>query len=427
MENRKKDGINSWCNCLMPFVRTDEFGNLYVQKKGNPHEFIEEKDSRFGHCIYEYIEGFDIKNLPNLLNNIKVRLPDNPPLLGLDNDQVALSNGMFNIRTSEFISYEKSSYDWTLKINVPYVENAYSEVVDKFLDDLSNDNPAIKRILLLPYVYAIFPSLRYLPLIFFIVGDGANGKSVYTRLGEHLIGEQRSFCIEPQLFANRFAASCLVGKRYAYGADIPDTFLDSAACAKLKMISGGDNFFIESKGKDGESYKGIKPVLLFACNKMPEVEDKSSGFCRRLVVIEARKSHTEAKKNCDPHMFEKLTTPESLQYLLRLALQVAMEIRKSGCIDLPESILRRQLEMQKSAVSVVKTFLEACPPENFDLVKAHQAYNEFIEWCCREKKVPVRNNVFGKLLCRYGQLEVHVIRERGGGSYRLYYLKSGRK
>lgn len=423
MEKKKKDGINTWCDTLLPFIKKDEYGNMYLQKKGSPHEYVMENDSGFGRCVYEYIEGFDVKNMNNLVSNLRVRIPENSPMLNLNKDLIAMKNGVFNILTGEFYSHAENTFDWTYKVDIPFVEDAYSKDVDKFLSDLANDDPEIMRILTLPFVYALFPGVRYIPLIFFIVGEGANGKSVYARLGEKLIGSKYSFNIDPNLFANRFAVSNLVGKLYAYGADIPDTYLDANACAKLKSFSGDDNIFIEAKGKDGVSYKGAKPTLLFACNRIPDFDDKDPGFTRRLVIIEAKRTFTEAKNNIDPNMFEKLSRPGALQYFMRLVIQHAMSIRRNERINLPQIIIDMQTQAGKDGDSLVRAFIADKRSGNekyFRNLKTDKAYKDFINWCCTKRVPPLFNNVFGKLLVKHANLK-SVSKHEKVKSYRYYW------
>lgn len=419
MEKRKKEGIIDWCRMLLPFSKADEYGTLYIGKKGKPHEYIGEGDKRFPSTVVEHLCEFDVSYLDKLVKNLKSRLPEGPAgMLSYDNDIITLKNGQYNIRTAEFIPKAQIASDWTFRIEIPYVEDAASPVVDKFFDDLSDGDVEIRRMLLLPFAYALFPSIRYLPLIFFITGEGANGKSVYIKLGESLIGRDRSFDFTPAHFSNRFAPSCLVGKRYVKGADIPSTSLDATACANLKMLSSDDDMFIEGKGEKGESFRGIKPTAVFACNRMPDVKDKSQGLCRRLVIIETKKSHTEAKNNCDPHMFEKLTTPDSLQYLLRLVIDLAVEIRHVDCISLPQVVLDRQEAIHRGGEDVMDFFRQKTK-NTFTNRPVKDIYDDYIRWCVDNQRVPISDKIFWRTLSKYMNAKT-VTRRDGDVVYRVY-------
>lgn len=148
----------------------------------------------------------------------------------------------------------------------------------------------------------------------FLLGPGANGKSVVSNVIASVFGKEYFSCFSfRQLFkdSDRNVNIAALANKVANFIDDMDG----------KELSGGDFKRFASGGEfqgrvpyDKKPVKVIAPPLLCCANTMPETDDDSYGGQRRRLVV-----HTTTRaftgEDRDTNLTYKLTRPEALMYI----------------------------------------------------------------------------------------------------------------
>jgi putative DNA primase/helicase len=124
---------------------------------------------------------------------------------------------------------------------------------------------------------------------------------------------------------NRFAIASLYRKLANVDADLSGDTLKNTGV--LKKLTGNDLLPGENKFQNPFRFKN-QAKLIFSCNEMPNTEDITDAFFRRLIIINFNKQFFGLLE--DPHILDKLTTPEELSGLFRVILSRLPRVLKHG-------------------------------------------------------------------------------------------------
>jgi P4 family phage/plasmid primase-like protien len=232
-----------------------------------------------------------------------------------------------------------------------------------------------------------------------LVGPGANGKGVFIKIIEALVGlENSSHVTLHDLDSDRYAAAGLYCKMVNTFADLKSQKLSSTGI--FKTLVSGDSIRAQHKYEHPFNFRNYA-TLIFSANKIPETDDKTYAYYRRWLILAFEKVFEDEAK--DIKLLEKLTTPEELSGLLNLALIALKQLRKdNGFKDVSVEKVRKEYE-EKS--NLVKAFLDAnCKidmeaPEYYTL--STDLYNEYIIFCKEKRERPLEMSVFGKKLAEF--------------------------
>ena len=120
-------------------------------------------------------------------------------------------------------------------------------------------------------------------VMIFLIGSGANGKSTYSELFRCILGNNNVCSVDlEKLTTSRFEAVKLKGKLLADFGELERGKLVKTYF--LKMLVGGELISVEEKGKPATDIENIA-LPLFNCNELPETQDHSHGFFRRVVLV----------------------------------------------------------------------------------------------------------------------------------------------
>jgi P4 family phage/plasmid primase-like protien len=152
-----------------------------------------------------------------------------------------------------------------------------------------------------------------------LYGDGENGKSVLLNVNKKLLGDKNVVSISLQYLENNpFAPVRLFGKSANIFADLPKKALSQTSV--FKMLVTGDTLSGEKKGKDSFEFNPYCKQM-FSCNEPPRTPDRTRGFFRRWIILEFKEHYPEGDLRRDEQLFEKLTTKEGMEGILKFALE----------------------------------------------------------------------------------------------------------
>lgn len=192
-------------------------------------------------------------------------------------------------------------------------------------------------------------------------GAGFNGKSILLSLIEAFLGKSNlSGETLDRLLHEKFAVAQLYGKMANVDADVSaDVIFNNTGI--LKKLTGNDLHAAEEKFKPPFKFVNYAK-LIFSCNKIPETEDQTDAFFRRLIIINLTTQFFGDKEDFD--LIQKLTTEEELTLLLHEILSRIPRILTEGLRKTTNESIAETYDKYTKGSNPVKAFYErAIGPE----------------------------------------------------------------
>jgi putative DNA primase/helicase len=267
--------------------------------------------------------------------------------------------------------------------------------MDKTLDKVCLHDKNIRSLLEEMIGYSLYRK-SVMQVCFILTGEGSNGKSTILNCIKKLLGKQNYTSLDLRELEETFKPSELYGKLANIGDDISAKYLESSSVFK-KCVTG-ESFIVQRKyGQpfELESYA----TQIFCANELPQVKDKSDGFARRIVLIPFNARFSKTDVDYDPFIEDKLMSDESINYLLKLAidgLRRVLENRQFTKSDVGE---REKNEYMKDNNNVLQWLDDEPKIENESV---NDVYLNYDVWCARNGTHPVKKLNLSKTLKKHG-------------------------
>lgn len=294
---------------------------------------------------------------------------------------VAFNNGVVDITDIE-ARLQPYSRDMHIINVIPHDFNvgAKSEIVDRFLDDISCGNPEIRQSLEEVIGLCLHRSCEYArcPIL---LGRGANGKSTYIRALRNLLGEENTTSLDLNILGAHFQGVNLMGKLANIGDDIANERIQGAIAANWKKMVTGERIYSDIKGSAGVEFTPYA-TLIFSANEMPSLADSTDGMMRRLMPIPFDADFTGKAR--DPHMARKLCSEEAAQYLALLGLMALFKMAQRGGIRETEA-MREAIASIKADNNTVIQWIDdtGTQPDDIEGRATNDVYADYSAWCQR--------------------------------------------
>jgi P4 family phage/plasmid primase-like protien len=194
-----------------------------------------------------------------------------------NHDLLNLKNGMLRVATRELLPHDAAYYS-TIQLDYNYDPKADCRNWIRFLMDVTDDEEDRLDFIQEMMGYSLTPSVAY-QLAFFLLGDGANGKSVLLDLLTALIGEANTANVEINALVEPFSRICLYGKLVNIAAETESSVKGTETI--FKNIVHGDAITGCYKFKDSISFRPFCKMV-FAANQISEANDITHGFIRSI-------------------------------------------------------------------------------------------------------------------------------------------------
>lgn len=291
----------------------------------------------------------------------------------LDVDHLNLPNGLLDWRVGELQAHDPAVPNltrlpvaWNPDATCPAVDQWLAEVFPRdaieFVEEvigycLLNDNPMHKAIMLF--------------------GTGRNGKGIFVRLLETLVGRGNRSTVRPQqLDDNRFHAAELYGKLANLVGDVDPRIFKTTEI--FKQVTGGDTVTAERKYGHPFTFR-CRATLVAAFNEMPRTADTSEGFFSRWIVVPFLVYFSDDA--ADKGLFARLSTPAELEGLLVRAVAGLRRLMARGYFEEPECVQQATAGFRVAA-DPVRSFLdERAAPVAGTFAHTSLIYGRFKEWC----------------------------------------------
>ena len=306
-------------------------------------------------------------------------------------NEIVFRNGVLNLANMTLYPHSPSVYN-TIYIDCNYIKDApYSQIIDNFFNQISSKEEDKKSLLYEIIGYCLIRK-NVFEKFFICYGEGATGKSTYLKMIRHLIGDRNASFLSLNNLEDTFMPVNLFGKLINIGDDIAYKGLKESDI--LKKLVTGEMFAAQQKYKEPINFSNFAK-LIFTTNKLPEVYDRSSGFYRRVTIIEINKKI----ENPDPFFMERLTEAD-YEYLLSVAIErllAALRVNKLTECESSKQSLEEYKTNQSSVLSFLRDFNYT--KERLDHRPCMDVFVEYEQYCRDTGFKPLKKVNFDKELC----------------------------
>ena len=344
---------------------------------------------------------------------VRDETPPSPPHF------IAFRNGVYNVLDNSFNPFSPE-YVITNSIPWDWNPNAYFELTDQIMDNISVHDKAV-RSLLEEMIGSCFYRSNALAggKAFILTGTGANGKSTFLDMVKCLLGRPNISVLDLKKLNDRFSTVMMFGKVANIGDDISDEFVVDTA--EFKKIVTGQSIDAEHKGQPKFNFDPYCK-LLFSANSIPRIgKGRDSGaILRRLVIVPFNARFTADSPDYKPFIGEELQCQESMEYMVQLGLQGLKRVLETRQYTTNEAMQEELQEYEESNNPVIGFFREA---EN-DEIKIEDevtnvVYRQYNEWCLSNSLQPLSNGEFSKQVKKHFGFKI-VDRRVNGKKCRLF-------
>lgn len=355
------------------------------------------------------IERSIIKYLPNTRDTTRKEIIKYINLLIEENKStdafnylIVFRNGVYDL-IDECLKPFNPDYIITNYIDWDYKENAYSEIVDKFLNSVICNDENLRKIVEEMIGYTFFRQ-NEMGKSFILLGPKSNGKSTLQAVLQHLLGTRNLSSIDMKDLGERFKTAELYNKLANLGDDICDNYIDDNNM--FKTIVTGGRIIAEKKGQDPFEFSPYCK-LIYSSNNMPRTRDRTGAVKRRLIIIPFNREFKPTDKDFDPYIKYKLTVQnvdENMSYLINLGIAGLNRILANNGFTKSE-LVEKQIEEYDKDNNPFKRWIEDIkdPDEFIGDNALSVVYNDYKSFCEDSGVKPICKIELGKVISKeYG-------------------------
>jgi putative DNA primase/helicase len=219
-------------------------------------------------------------------------------------------------------------------------------------------------------------------VIFILHGLGANGKTVYTSILTSLHGPENVSNVPlSDMLKDTFALSDLENKEVNIDNELAGQTVKETAV--LKRLTGGSRQHIRIQRKNQRAYDTtLYAKLFFSANKIPESQDTSNAYNRRIIIISF--PNTFEKNSEDKRLTAKLTTDEEISGIFNVLMTELRRIRYTKELYVNEKTIEEKRIKYERTVNPVGSFIaeavsEYSTPEHY--VTKEIFYATYLKYC----------------------------------------------
>jgi P4 family phage/plasmid primase-like protien len=310
---------------------------------------------------------------------------------------LGLANGLLDLEAARLLSHTP---DWFSLVCLPYAYDP-GATCPKWLGVLGqNLEGDAERVGLLQqfFGYALMNSTdaqRFL----FLVGEGANGKSVVLAGLHAMLGQENVSTVPLEAFGQRFAMAQTLGKLVNICPEVGE--LDRTAEGTLKAFVSGDRMTFERKGKDAFSARPTARLVL-STNNVPRFADRSEGVWRRLLLVPFNRQVPPEERVAGMDKPEFWLQLGEAPGILNWALEGMRQLRGNDMRFPEPPACRAALREHRTDSDPCRAYLEGhyrADPEGSP-IPTTEVYKAYRTWCETNNFKAVSSNTFGRQVRR---------------------------
>ncbi len=268
-------------------------------------------------------------------------------------DQVrylTLQNGLYDLSQYELVSHDPEIFTTNL---LPYDFDPDAKCPRwlQYLNEVFMSDMATIMFVQEAVGYAFHKAIPK-AVIFFLIGDGGNGKSVFIDVISSLCGKENVCNISLSRLNDEKYLPELFGKMINVSGETPNA--RSFNTDLIKAVTSGDWVTGREVYKKPSKFKPYAKHYL-GMNTLPEIEDNTHGMWRRIHVIEFPRKFTETEM--DVELTGKLLN--ELSGIFNWALEGYRRLRDQGFIFSESPSMRKSKTLYKQKNSSAYDFVES--------------------------------------------------------------------
>ena len=414
----KKNVFNEIANDIVSKFDIISFGDNFYKFNGTYYESIDQID-------LERIIHFDVScNISStgrkeIIQFLRIKTQVKPDEFDKDWYKIAVKNGILNVITGEVTTPTKTDIN---TIYVPWNYNpdpVYSPRIDQFMKDLTGGDFIKMQFLYQIAGYALLKR-NVFEKFFIFQGDGGTGKSTYMNIVQKMIGDDSNTShVSLADFDKDYYLATLIGKILNIDDDVVDgKTLENTG--RFKSIISGNKISVRQIYQPVITFAPYA-TLMFSCNKLPRIMDKTAGLYRRLILVELNNKVGKP----DPLFMLKLTDAD-MEYFLFKAVEGVKQALEEGHLryNISEQELLRKFRCRQSPLN------EWLYENNMTLgdfvdKRCLAMYNIFTSWAQENgyNKLPAMYT-FKEDVCALYDCEVENVQEQNGANVQ-HFVKHG--
>jgi putative DNA primase/helicase len=344
------------------------------------------------------------RNLNETLKVIAIAKKIEPDLINSDDNIINFKNGLYVINQNKIIPHDPNIIS-TIQIQTNYTEFRNTKFENSLFFKYLNTSFSVEVI---PVIQEIFgyclSSFTEAQKMFVLLGDGSNGKSVFISILNSFFKNEFISCIDLINMDKPEYIAKLYNKSINTCADISNKYMENTGL--LKQLLGEDLFTARSLYSNPFEFKN-RAKMIFSANELPQTNDKTFAFIRRLKIIKCNKRITEENKI--KNLAEKIINIEK-ELIASWAIEGLQRLIKQNfvftkCKETDDAIEEYKLH-NNSVQSFITEFCNINPNDNIFIPKT-----EFIEmykrYCLTENTKPLGAKNINKTMTDNGIYEKH--------------------
>lgn len=370
-------------------------GEFYYYRDG-AYDRLEEKTEIEKPLMHFIGQGAKAKLLKDLCGLLAIQCAERGDVFVPERDYICLNNGTLDVKRG--VLEEHSSAHWLrTRLDVPWDPEARCPRFLQFLNEVfaeDADRQAKIDFLRQWFGYILLADTS-LQKMLWLVGAGANGKSVLLAIMTELVGLANVSHAMVDTFDMPHVRAELEGKLMNISSEMAaNTMVNDGY---VKAIVAGDMIEASRKYKPSFSFKPFVR-LVAATNNLPRTNDGSAALYRRLIILRFTRRFTEAEQN--PRLEDELH--QELPGILVWAVGGLHQLRELGGFSIPPSSVAEVQQYQEDANPLHSFAKECLVPSMTKRIPVSELIALHIAWCRAYNFTPRNASTLGKALSELG-------------------------
>lgn len=255
--------------------------------------------------------------------------------------------------------------------------------IDEYLDQIVNEPKYTQQdmqdyrnrlIEIMAYGLIVNPErVRVLSKFHILRGEGSNGKGTFLEIMKTIYQPENCSTLSIEDLADATRINSLTGKLVNLGDDVEDKPLGKTQFKHIKNITSADTVTIRRLYKEAESVV-LQAKLIYTSNSDLRTVDKGHALERRMCWVPM----FNTVRKPDPNFISKMTTPEALEYWMKLMVEAYVRLYKHGwteskiCADYNGEYHRHN--------DISKMFIEELEKDDFLYKTRQEVLDMFDKW-----------------------------------------------
>ncbi len=387
---------NKWLVWNGKYWEKDESGEIDRKAEATVRsiyaEAAKEEDRDLRHELIKHAKSSEsASKIRAMLDRAKNRVPASPKQFDSNIWLFNCQNGTINLKTGDLLPHVRSNM--ITKISpASYDPKAEAPRWREFLEQVTDNDQELISFLQRAAGYALTGDTSE-HCLFFLHGDGRNGKSVFIETVKYVIGDYGTTARPDVLMSKKYGESvpneiaALAGVRY-----VSTTETESGkrfAESMLKQYTGDD--IISARFLYGEFFT-FKPQfkIFLASNHKPIIRGQDTAIWERIYLIPFTVYIPPEKR--DKKLGEKLQA--EVDGILRWAVEGCLAWQREGLN--PPDVVRGATESYRDEMDPLRDFFaERCVFVPEATVFVSDLWNAYLDWCKENsEKYPLTKRLF---------------------------------